>query len=109
MFSVVVPAWNAERTLRECVKSVLVQSYDAFQLIVIDDGSTDQGLSVLEDISDSRLRTIRRERAGPGPRATPALKRRWPIGSRFWTPTISGFPAILPSLSGSAALSPRPA
>lgn len=64
MFSVVVPAWNAARTLRQCVECVLEQTFREFELIIVDDGSTDHGMSVLQDISDNRLRIIRREQGG---------------------------------------------
>src|SRR5688500_8357942 len=64
MFSVVVPAWNAARTLRQCVQGVLAQTFGEFELIVVDDGSTDHGISALQDIADSRLRIIRREQGG---------------------------------------------
>jgi len=42
---------NAERTLRQTIESVLAQTYQDFELIVIDDGSTDSSLSIMEEFS----------------------------------------------------------
>jgi hypothetical protein len=67
MFSVVVPVYNNRATLARTVASVLVQRYTDFELIIIDDGSTDDSLSAIATIDDPRLRTITQERAGPGP------------------------------------------
>ena len=57
-FSVVIPVYNKEKYLRRAVDSVLEQSHADFELIVVDDGSTDSGLACLEDIDDKRLRRI---------------------------------------------------
>jgi glycosyltransferase involved in cell wall biosynthesis len=62
--SVVIPAYNAERTIRETVKSVLDQSFADFELLVIDDGSTDGTLSVLEGFTDKRLQVHSFSNAG---------------------------------------------
>jgi len=41
LVSVVVPAWNAERTLAETLKSVAAQTYRELEILIVDDGSTD--------------------------------------------------------------------
>ena len=41
LFSIIVPVYNVEEYLQECVLSVLNQSFDDFELILVDDGSTD--------------------------------------------------------------------
>lgn len=47
MFSFVVPAYNAERSIRSCLDSILVQTFSDFEIVVINDGSTDSTLSIL--------------------------------------------------------------
>lgn len=55
--SIVVPAYNAEKTLRYCIESVLKQSYKDIEIIIVDDGSTDNTLSVAKKLqqNDSRI------------------------------------------------------
>lgn len=62
LLSVVLPAYNAEAYLESAVQSVLQQSFENFELIVIDDGSEDRTAAILEKIDDRRLRVIRHER-----------------------------------------------
>lgn len=56
--SVLMPVYNAERYLRESVESVLKQSYDDFELIIVDDGSKDNSLSIAQEFArqDHRIR-----------------------------------------------------
>lgn len=58
MFSVVIPAYNAEKFINTSVDSVLCQTYKKFELIIIDDGSTDDTRGVVEQYTDNRIRYI---------------------------------------------------
>lgn len=62
--SVVMAVRNAERHVREAVDSILGQTFEDFELIIIDDGSTDRTWDVINSYSDSRLRTVHREHQG---------------------------------------------
>ncbi len=62
--SVVLPAYNAEAYLREAVQSVLDQSYSDFELIVLNDGSTDGTAEILESFNDPRLHVVHQENLG---------------------------------------------
>jgi glycosyltransferase involved in cell wall biosynthesis len=62
--SVVIPVFNGEKTIRETVNSVLNQTFSDFELIVINDGSTDSTLEILDSIQDSRLKVISYSNAG---------------------------------------------
>ena len=56
--SVVIPAYNAERTILETLASVQQQTFSEFELIVINDGSTDRTLELLDTVKDSRLKVF---------------------------------------------------
>lgn len=62
--SVVIPAYNAERTILETVASVLQQTFSDFELIVIDDGSRDRTVELLQSIKDERLKVFSYENGG---------------------------------------------
>lgn len=64
LISVVIPAYNAEATIVETVNSVLAQTYTNFELIIINDGSSDRTLDLLQNIADSRIKIFTYENAG---------------------------------------------
>ena len=66
MFSVVIPLYNKKQYIRRCVESVLLQSFTNFQLIIVDDGSTDGSYDELLDISDKRILLLQQENSGVG-------------------------------------------
>ena len=57
-FSVILIAYNLEHYLRKTVQSVLDQEFKNFELIIVDDGSTDGTLQVVEFFQDSRINVI---------------------------------------------------
>lgn len=63
LVSVVIPAFNAESYLREAMDSVLCQSYDNIEVIIIEDCSTDNTLSLARDIekTDSRVKVVQND------------------------------------------------
>jgi glycosyltransferase involved in cell wall biosynthesis len=62
--SVVIPAYNAEQTIRETIESVQQQTLLDFELIVINDGSTDRTLEILQTIEDPRLTILSYQNGG---------------------------------------------
>ena len=60
MITVVVPAYNSERTISRCINSILKQTYQDIQLIVVDDGSEDGTRTIVEEFQkhDSRIELI---------------------------------------------------
>lgn len=62
--SVIVPAYNASSTILQTIASVQQQSFSDFELIVINDGSTDKTLELLSTIKDSRLKIFSYENEG---------------------------------------------
>lgn len=67
MISVIVPVYNAEKVVGRCIESVILQTYVDWELILVDDGSNDQSISVCEKYAhkDSRIRIIHQENQGP--------------------------------------------
>ncbi|MEG1723744.1 MAG: glycosyltransferase, partial [Bacteroidales bacterium] len=57
--SVCVPVYNASQYLRECIDSILSQEFEDFELLMVDDGSTDESCEIIESYSDERIRLIR--------------------------------------------------
>lgn len=65
-FSIIIPLYNKERTIRNTIESVLKQSYSYFEIIVIDDGSTDGSVEIVKSYTDERIHLFRKENGGPG-------------------------------------------
>ena len=66
MISVMILVYNVEKYLRDCLNSVIGQTYKDLEIICINDGSTDDSLSILEEYAekDNRIRIINKKNAG---------------------------------------------
>jgi glycosyltransferase involved in cell wall biosynthesis len=64
MFSIVMPVYNGARFVRGAIRSVLAQTYSSYELIVVDDGSSDATAAKLERITDPRVRIVRQRNSG---------------------------------------------
>ncbi len=62
--SVVIPIYNKRRYLPRALESVLAQTYTDFEVILVDDGSTDGSLEAIRHVEDLRLRCVRRTNGG---------------------------------------------
>ncbi|MBD1809591.1 glycosyltransferase [Microcoleus sp. FACHB-SPT15] len=62
--SIITPAYNAERTILETIESVQKQTYSDFELIIIDDGSKDRTVELVQSIKDERLKVFSYENGG---------------------------------------------
>lgn len=58
-FSIVIPVYNREAFIKRCIESCLAQTYEDFEIVVVDDASTDNTVKILEQINDVRLRIIK--------------------------------------------------
>ena len=61
LISVVIPCYNEEKYIRKCMGNLLEQSYENFEILVVDDSSTDNTRQYLREYNDSRIRIIIRE------------------------------------------------
>lgn len=66
--SVIIPVYNAEKHLEECVRSICAQTLQKIEIICVDDGSTDSSLEILNRLSqeDSRIIIAQQDNAGAG-------------------------------------------
>ncbi|MEG0034962.1 MAG: glycosyltransferase family 2 protein, partial [Bacilli bacterium] len=58
LVSIIIPAYNAEKTLKRCIDSVMNQSYTNFELIIVNDCSTDNTLGIVREYKDERIKII---------------------------------------------------
>lgn len=74
--SIIVPIYNAEKTVSRCVESILSQTYSDFELILVDDGSSDHSLDICNNYEqqDSRVRIFSQKNAGPSSARNTGLK-----------------------------------
>ncbi len=74
--TVIVPMYNSEEHVAECITSVLRQTMRDFELICVDDGSVDATCSIVEEFAqrDNRIRILCQENAGPGVARNAALE-----------------------------------
>lgn len=64
MFSIIIPLYNKAHTIERTLKSVFAQTYQRFEVIIINDGSTDGSEGIVQKIEDQRLRLISQENLG---------------------------------------------
>ena len=62
MFSIIIPNYNRENSIIKAIESVLNQSFTNFELIVVDDCSTDNSLKVIKAVKDPRIKVVRLEK-----------------------------------------------
>lgn len=67
-FSVVMPVYNAQDSLNKSIGSLINQSYKEWELIAVDDGSTDESLKILKELAnkDNRIKVYTKQNGGPG-------------------------------------------
>lgn len=64
MISVVIPLYNKEKQIVKTLQSVLQQTFQNFEIVVVNDGSTDGSVAAAESVQDARIRLIHQENAG---------------------------------------------
>lgn len=62
--SVIMPVYNGEKYLNDAIKSILNQTFNDFEFIIINDGSTDKTLEIIQSFADPRIKLINQENKG---------------------------------------------
>ena len=62
--SIVIPLYNTEKYVQQALESALAQTYENIEIIIVDDGSTDQGVNICRKFKDERIRIIQQENRG---------------------------------------------
>lgn len=76
MVSIIVPVYNLEKFIEQCLRSIIEQTYKHLEILVIDDGSTDQSAKIIKEIAnqDARIIYINQENAGVAETRNAGLK-----------------------------------
>ena len=72
--SIILPVFNEEKYIKKAIESVLNQTFGDFELIIVNDGSTDNTLNIINQFNDSRIKLITQPNQGPGASRNSALK-----------------------------------
>lgn len=66
LISIIVPVYNSEKTLDRCINSILEQTFQNWELLLINDGSTDRSREICDEytLKDKRIKTIHKENGG---------------------------------------------
>ena len=75
MISVVIPLYNKEKQIANTLHSVLRQTFQNFEIVVVDDGSTDNSVQEVEKVNDIRIRIVHQKNAEYLLHAIKALKK----------------------------------
>lgn len=71
--SVILPVFNGEKYIKKSIESVLNQSFNDFELIIVNDGSTDSTSNIIQEFNDTRIKIINQTNQGPGKARNNAL------------------------------------
>ena len=76
LISIIVPVYNTEAYLQECIQSVLKQTYRHWELLLVDDGSTDKSGEICESYAadDNRIKVFHQNNAGQSKARNTALE-----------------------------------
>lgn len=68
LVSVIIPVYNSEKYIEECLNCVMGQTYGEFEIVVVNDGSTDSSEKIINALKekDNRIKYVKQENAGAG-------------------------------------------
>ena len=91
--AIIVPAYNVAPFVRDTISSVLDQTYGAWSLVVVDDGSTDETAALVAGFTDQRINLIRQGNAGVSAARNTGIAAGLWAGARPWEPGIGYDPS----------------
>ena len=62
--SFIIPAYNAEKVIEECIRSIIKIDYNNYEIVVVNDGSTDHTEEIIKSYNDARLKVITQKNSG---------------------------------------------
>ena len=85
--SVIIPMYNSQSFIKECMQSVVRQSYPNWEMIVVDDGSSDKSVEICSKLSraDGRIRIVCQKHLGVSAARTGGLRKLPGSFFYFWT------------------------
>lgn len=94
LISIVVPVYNCEKYLNKCVQSLLTQTYQNIEVILVDDGSTDSSPEMCDSYaaSDGRVKVMHIRNDGVAVARKKDTRRQTATISLFWTATTGQSP-----------------
>ncbi len=63
-YSIVVPMYNVEKYIEKCILSIINQTYNNFELLIVNDGSTDSSADIINNIKDKRIKVLNKKNGG---------------------------------------------
>lgn len=95
LVSIIIPAYNSEKTVRETLESCIEQTYDNIELIVVNDGSSDMTERIVSSFVDKRIRYRSTANRGVSHARNVGLEMSRVNSYNFWTRMISYIPQNL--------------
>lgn len=106
-FSVVIPLYNKQAYLRRSIDSVLSQTFTDIEVVIVDDGSTDDSYSIASAYNDTRIRIIRQTNAGVSAARNRGIKESYGKWIAFLDADDEWLPQFLQKVKDCALLFPH--
>lgn len=73
--TIIIPVYNSVNTIRRCLDGVVNQTYDNIEILIVDDGSTDNTLDIVRSFGDSRIHIVEQEHSGVSTARNTGIKK----------------------------------
>lgn len=90
MISVVIPLYNKEKSIASTLQTVLNQTFTDYEIVIVNDGSTDNSVIEVEKVQDDRIRLIHQQNAGVSAARNRGIEEAKGELIAFWMPMTNG-------------------